>query len=293
MEPHLSPFKTEFKHELNDKKQNFYLITSPELQMKKLLGAGYSKIFNISKVFRNGEVGGGRHNPEFTMLEWYKSPFDYFTLMDQTENLVKFIAKENDWKIENCNINEPWQRISIKDLFLRECNLDLEKNNDFSSLSLEAKKLNLSTAACQNWDDIFFKIFLNLIEPKLGFQKPCFLYDYPSSQAALAKKKESNPFWAERFELYINGQELCNGFSELIDEKEQRERLKEEQILRKSLGKEVFQIDQEFLKSLSKIKQSAAGNALGLDRLLMLFLGKSKIEEVLLFPFSKMLNHQK
>lgn len=280
MEPHLTPFETTFT---NGKK--LYLNTSPELQMKKLLGAGFGNIYQLTKVFRNGETGGPLHNPEFTMLEWYRENADYKNLMEDCENLVSevsriFLEKNPKNKID---FKKPWPKKSINELFIEHCKIDLLKNKTFEKLQTIAKNLNYDINGCHTWDDLFFKIFLNEIEPKLPKNKPIFVYDYPASQAALAKIKSGEPFFAERFELYINGIEIANAFSELIDAKEQRERLKSEQKLRKKLKKTVFDIDEEFLTGLESIKLPCAGIALGVDRLIMTFLGKKNIDEVLFF----------
>lgn len=288
MEPHLNPFHTVLTAPDG---QNFdlYLNTSPELQMKKLLGQGLEKIYNITKVFRNGEIGGGRHNPEFTMLEWYRQDANYFDLMKDCEDLITSLLQIIP-PPKNVNWQLPWPKISVHQLFIDKCDLDLLQNKDFETFKSNAEKKGFDTAGCHDWDDLFFKVFLNEIESDLGLEAPVFVYDYPSSQAALAKTSAQNPFFAERFELYINGKELANAFSELIDPKEQRERLIEEQQLRKKLNKPIFAIDEEFLTSLESIQLPSAGIALGVDRLLMVLLEKEKIEEILLFPMTHMLN---
>ena len=287
MEPHLTPFETSFT---NDTK--LYLNTSPELQMKKLLANGFEKIFNITKVFRNGEIGGPLHNPEFTMLEWYRKNASYEDIMKDCENLIISLcpSKTISYQNNNINIEKPWERISINELFIKYCDINLLENKDFESFKATAISKKLDINACHNWDDIFFKIFLNHIEKHLGFNKATIVYDYPSSQAALAQKKKSEPFFAERFELYIAGVELANAFSELIDANEQRERLIEEQKLRKCLNKTVFDIDEEFLASLESIIEPCSGIALGIDRLLMILLNKSDIKDVILFPLENYLN---
>lgn len=280
MEPHLTPFETKFKKK-HQPATTLYLNTSPEIQMKKLLAAGFGNIYNITKVFRNGEIGGSRHNPEFTMLEWYRTDADYTDIMKDCENLIHKIAPK---------FTPPFERLQVHEAFIKYCDIDLLKNKDEKTFRKTAESHGHSTEACNDWDDIFFKIFLNDIEPKLGFQKPTILYDYPASQAALAKKSSKNPFWAERFELYIDGLELANAYSELIDAKEQRERLIEEQNIRKKLKKTIFDIDEEFLASLESIQKPTAGIALGLDRLLMILLNIKSIEELLLFPLTKLIN---
>lgn len=309
MEPHLTPFETRlnFPSVSNSKTADLpvYLNTSPELQMKKLLGAGFDKIFNITKVFRNGEMDGPLHNPEFTMLEWYRKNADYKDLMNDCENLVLDLVKINRLKsigtdeaqnklnlsqfATTIDLTTPWPRFTTNELFIKYCSLDLSENQNFATFQKNAAAKNFDINGCENWDDLYFKIFLNNIEPELTkLNQPVFIYDYPASQAALAKKSKTNPFFAERFELYIKGIELANAFSELTDSKEQRARLLEEQTLRKTLGKTVLQIDEEFLSALDKITVPTAGIALGLDRLVMLLLDKKSIEEVLLFPMNGM-----
>lgn len=301
MEPHLTPFETKFKFPLNFKtipgdnstwKVPLYLNTSPELQMKKLLAAKLGNIFQITKVFRNQEIGGPLHNPEFTMLEWYREKANYKDLMKDCEKLIlSLLRREKKISHQNHNIDfsTPWPRKSVNELFVHYCKIDLLKNRTVLKLKKSAEKQKYDTKGCNDWDDLFFKIFLNEIEPKLPKNRPLFIYDYPASQAALAKINSKQPFFAERFELYIGGIEIANAFSELIDPQEQLKRLKEEQKLRKKLKKTVFPIDQEFLKSLEKIKNPCAGIALGIDRLIMLLLDKKSIDDVLLFPMTAML----
>lgn len=320
MEPHLTPFETKLippSNLGNHKQIALYLNTSPELQMKKLLGADFGNIFQITKVFRNCESESPLHNPEFTMLEWYRENADYTDLMTDCENLILELVKINRLKFTHVGEKEnkkhnsqltiyyqsqiidltpPWPRFSTNELFQKYCHINLLENQTFKDLKKTVDKLSaknsqssfvFDSSGCVTWDDLYFKIFLNHIEPRLAkLNQPFFIYDYPSSQAALAKKSSKNPFFAERFELYIKGTELANAFSELTNSKEQRQRLQTEQNLRKKLGKTVFPIDEEFLQALDQIKKTCAGIALGLDRLFMLLLDKKSISEVLLFPIS-------
>ena len=309
MEPYLTPFETKlnFPSVSNSQNKNLpvYLNTSPELQMKKLLGSNenFDNIFNLTKVFRNGEMDGPLHNPEFTMLEWYRKNANYTDLMKDCENLVLDLAQATSltYQSQKIDLSTPWPRFTTNELFLKYCSIDLLENQDFPTLQKSAQEKGYDANGCDNWDDLYFKIFLNHIEPELTkLNQPFFIYDYPSSQAALAKKAETkvpcraeceaskNSFFAERFELYAKGIELANAFSELTDSKEQRDRLIEEQNLRKSLGKTVLPIDDEFLAALDQITVPTAGIALGLDRLFMLLLDKKSIEEVLLFPMNRM-----
>ncbi|MFA6305398.1 MAG: EF-P lysine aminoacylase EpmA [Candidatus Gracilibacteria bacterium] len=290
MEPHLNIFETDLI--IRSKKIKLFLNHSPELQMKKLLGANFGNIFTITKTFRNGEIGGNLHNPEFTMLEWYRINADYKDLMKDCEKLVKKLAGKNEIIYQNKKISlkTPWEKFSCEELFQKYCKISLDQNRTFKQLKKIAEEKNFDTNFCKDWDDIFFKIFLNHIEPHLGKETPTFVYDYPSTQAALAKKSSKNPFFAERFELYIGGIEIANAYSELTDAKEQKTRLIEEQKLRKKLKKTIFDIDGEFLASLESIQQSCAGIALGVDRLFMILMDKKNIEETLLFPLNKILN---
>jgi len=281
----------------SDGKRPMYLVTSPEFQMKKLLGAGFGNIYTLARVFRNGEGGGGRHNPEFTMLEWYRVGAGYNEMMDDTEALIKWLIDqpglENFPGLKNLSRGEKWDRKSLNELFIEYCGINLNENREVEQLKKaavnNASGVVYDTNACETWDDVMYKIFLNHIEPKLGFERPVFVYDYPASQAALAKKKVDDLFWAERFELYINGNELCNGFSELTDSVEQRKRFEEQNLVRKKEGRTTFPVDEEFLSSLESIHLPCGGNALGTDRLLKVLLGKERIEDVMLFPFEKML----
>lgn len=297
-EPNLTPFETTLKEPFGESSRSMYLVTSPEFQMKKLIGAGFPSIYTLTKVFRNGEVGGGRHNPEFTMLEWYRKDADYMDVMAETEELIKFLAGEIEKKglgldparggVWGATPLASFDRKSLNELFIEKCGIDLLQNRDFETFKKTAEEKGHSTGGCTTWDDILYKIFLNDIEPTLGFEKPVFVYDYPASQGALARKKESEPFWVERFELYIKGQELCNAFSELLDVSEQRVRFTDALKTREKMGKTVFGIDEEFLKSLESIRHPLAGNALGVDRLMMVLFGKEKIEEVILFSVEEM-----
>lgn len=307
-EPNLTPFESELfgPDEFvgaggSGGRRKVFLVPSPEFQMKKLLGDGFGDIYTITKVFRNGEIGGGRHNPEFTMLEWYKANANYFDVMEETEDLILAVAEsvvgvsdagveEIQYQGQKIDLRKPWDRVSIRELFIKNCGIDLNENKTFEEFSEIAKEKDYDINGCATWDDILYKIFLNHIEPGLGFGRPVFVYDYPASQGALAKKKDSDPFWVERFELYIAGKELCNAFSELLDSKEQRKRFEDSLNERKRLQKNTFDIDEEFLTSLESIRFPYGGNALGVDRLMMVLLNKPKIEDVLLFPFTKMIN---
>jgi len=260
-EPYLNPLQTVVCNERGNK-EDVYLITSPEFAHKKLLASGFDKIFELARCFRNYEPRSLLHNPEFTMLEWYRSGVDYEKIMDDVEGLVSNIALKL-----GKNIGKPWERMRVKDAFKKYADINLDN---------ELQRLDFA--------DWFFKVFLTHIEPKLGLIEPVILYDYPASMAALAKIKKDDYRYAERFEVYWKGVELANAFTELTDSKEQRNRFIKEQEEQKKIGKGIRPIDEDFLKALDNIP-NAGGIALGVDRLAMLLLDAKSIDEVIFFPY--------
>lgn len=288
MEPYLTPFETVAK---NTQNQSFpaYLITSPEYSMKKLLAGGLSKIYQITPCFRNEENFGGRHNLEFLMLEWYQTNANYKTIMTEMAELLQSISQKlfNSLKFtyQNTEIDlSQVEYLSVKEAMLKFAQVDIDECRDLAEIQKITQKKGYKLDANAPWDDHFFAIFLNEVEPFLGQGKLTFLYDYPKSMAALAKIKNDNDWYAERFEAYINGLELANGFSELLNAEEQLARLEEEQAFRVSLGKTKIAIDQDFIEALRSEIPPSGGVALGVSRLAMLFLNKKDINEVLLFP---------
>jgi len=245
---------------------DWFLQASPELCMKRLLAAGYPRIFQICKCFRQNERGS-KHLPELTMLEWYTSEADYFDIMAQTEDLVRFVAENINsgnhlvYQGNKIDLKKPWPKLSVAKAFKK-----------FTSTTLE-KALS---------EDLFDELMTSEIEPKLGRKKPVFLYDYPASLASLSMIKSDNPSIAQRFELYIAGLELCNAYTELTDPEEQKKRFEIEQNKRHGLGKRVYPMPEKFLEAL-EFMPGASGNALGIDRLVMLFADTKKIDDVVAF----------
>jgi len=243
-----------------------YLQASPELCMKRLLSKGFTKIFQICKCFRKNERGR-HHLPELTMLEWYSKNDTYFDLMNQCKGLIKFIAVrlklENQIKYQGktIHLNQPWQELSVQQAF-----------NLYSD-----KPLNNALA-----DGSFDEVISFQIEPQLGNLSPCFLYDYPSSLASLAKLLPNDPQYAQRFEFYIAGIELANGFTELIDPVEQKSRFEMENKSRRLQKKKSLPLPEKFLRDLEKMPD-AAGIALGIDRLVMIFSDAASIDDVVAF----------
>jgi elongation factor P--(R)-beta-lysine ligase len=246
---------------------NWFLQTSPELCMKRLLAAGFPQIFQFCKCFR-AEERGKLHLPEFTMLEWYVAGFDYQQLMGQCEEMIISVANDPGFagglagQTGQVNLASPWERITVREAFEKYAPVTLDK------------ALN---------QDRFDEILVEYIEPNLGMNKPAFLYDYPAKLGALARLKQSDPSVAERFELYIGGLELANGFSELTDAGEQRQRFMEAQKLRAQKSYAAYPMPEKFLSALEHLPISA-GIALGIDRLVMIFAGAASIDDVVSFP---------
>ncbi len=282
MEPHINPFRVRFLPELDRRhEQTLFLHTSPEYAMKRLLADGCGPVFQICKVFRNGEVAA-HHNPEFTLLEFYRPHADYRDIMADLEALLAE-AEAVVAPGKQCFRLLPYERLTVRDALLRETGIDLRVDADAESLGTAARRIGVKVEEGASFDDAFFQLFLEKVEPKLGLERPTFLIDYPASMAALSRLKPEDPTVAERVELYAGGRELGNGFSELTDPVEQRHRLLEEQRLRASLGREPIPLDEPFLEALAQMPP-AGGIAVGLDRVLMMMLEVERIDEVLLFP---------
>lgn len=273
-EPYLHPIGVNLIDEKKDK-YSAHLITSPEYSLKKLLASGFINIFEITKCFRNQEQFGGLHNPEFTMLEWYRVGVDYTSIMKDVEELFECVGK-------GLGIEFDWKRITMRDLWDKNLGVDLNDLLDFESIKKFAKTRGFVIQVTDTYEDIFFRIFLNEIESKLV--EPTIVYEYPSQLAALSRLKKDDTRYSERFEVYVNGLEIANAFSELTDSREQLRRLKEEQKLRGKLGHEVYDIDEDFIEALREGLPECAGIALGVDRMIMVLLGVDKIEDVLAFP---------
>ncbi len=279
-----------------------FLPTSPEFAMKRLLASGYEKIFQICKAYR-AESKSATHNPEFTILEWYRSQATYEKLMDDVEKLFQVLCTELYGSLVfetktygKQDLTGPWSRITVEECFKTFCNLNLRELRETKHIAqaciekgFAAKKDFLNPNLPGLWDDFFFRIWMNEIEPKLKtLGKPVIVYLYPESQSALSNliKDKQGFVWAKRFEVYAGGLELGNAFDELTDPVEQRNRFKKDMVLRERLyGKEfpINPMDEEFLEALKSMPQ-ASGIAMGVDRIAMYFTGADHIEEVLWLP---------
>jgi lysyl-tRNA synthetase class 2 len=245
---------------------SWFLQTSPELCMKRLLAAGVPRLFQICKCFRDRERGQ-RHLPEFTMLEWYRLAGDYQDLMIETQALLQELAASVqadpgfDQHVAALLLQPDWQKMTVQEAFARH-----------APLALEAA---LAT-------DCFEEMLVVHVEPRLGRDRPCFLHDYPVALGSLAKTSTADQGVAERFELYIQGVEVANGFSELTDPVEQRRRFLAEAALAHRQGVSFGEMPEKFLEDLAAV-ETACGIALGLDRLVMLLTGAACIDEVVCF----------
>ncbi|AAW86828.1 predicted lysyl-tRNA synthetase [Aliivibrio fischeri ES114] len=273
---HLHTFQTDFIGPGYADGTHLYFMTSPEFHMKRLLAAGSGCIYQINKAFRNEEAGR-YHNPEFTMLEWYRLGFDHHDLMDEMNELLTLVLK--------CDNAE---RMTYQEAFIQVLGVcPLEASMD--ELRAVAAPLGLSDIADieEDRDTLLQLLFSMGVEVKIGQDVPAFVYDFPASQAALAKINPSDPRVAERFEVYFKGIELANGFHELDNAKEQLMRFEEDNAKRKSMGLTEQPIDYHLIAALEAGLPNCSGVALGIDRLIMLAMGEKHIDQVTAFPFDR------
>ncbi len=285
MEPHIRPFRLE---------SGAYLPTSPEFALKRLLVGGLERIFQITPTFRQ-EPKSSTHHPEFTMLEWYRAFAGMEDIMRDTESLLERLAieilgqPEITFQGRRFSVRTPWPRLSVRQLFQELAEVDLVAANTSALLARECVRLGLIPAgssveqlADEPWDDLYFRIWLNVIEPRLPQDRAVFVHGYPASQAALSviETHPDGSRWARRFEAYAAGIELCNAFEELTDPVEQRARFEKDMQLRSSVYGESFPptpLDEDFLEALEEGLPPSGGNALGIDRLVMLIADESDI----------------
>jgi len=251
-EPHIDPVAS----------AGWALHTSPELAMKRLLAAGYEQLFQICRVWREGERGQ-YHLPEFTLLEWYRTDIDYHSLMNECMELFFVLVPEGKLCRDGrtIDLSMPWEKLTVTEAFSK-----------FASMTLDEALVA----------DCFEEILTTDVEPQMGKERPTFLTEYPTSLAALARTKPGEPHVAERFELYIDGLELANAFSELTDPNEQRDRFEADEETRRDAGKAAYPLPEKFLAEMATMPE-AAGIALGLDRLVMLLTGATSIDEAVAF----------
>ncbi len=251
-----------------------WLITSPEYQMKRLLAGGAPRIYQLARCWRRGELGA-LHEPEFTMLEWYRAFAGSDEVMRDTEHLVAHVARtmlDGSTVIPGrgspIDVAPPWQRMTVDEAF-----------RTFA---------NVAVADVLPDEERFFRILVDQVEPQLGRMRPIFLTHWPASMASLARLHQGDPSTCDRFEAYVAGIELCNGFGELVDPVEQRRRFEADQRRREAEGKIAYPIDERFIGALEEGVPPSGGNALGFDRLVMLLLGAESIGDVMAFPSERL-----
>ncbi len=291
-EAHLSAFATEAVSP-DGARRTLYLHTSPEFAAKKLLAAGESKIFDFARVFRNRETGP-LHAPEFTMLEWYRAREPYAAVIGDCLDLLRLAtgtsgAKTLSFRDRSCDPHADAERLTVADAFATHAGIDLmatlsdKGEGDREALAASARRSGFEVAGNDGWADIFSKILVARVEPLLGLKRPTLLTEYPRCEAALARACRHDPRLAERFELYVCGVELANGFGELTDPVEQRARFEAEMNEKERVYGERYPVDEDFLAALAHMPE-ACGVALGFDRLVMLAVGARSVEDVIWTP---------
>jgi lysyl-tRNA synthetase class 2 len=258
-----------------------WLITSPEYHMKRLVAAGLPRIVQIGKCWRGGEWGP-HHRGEFTMVEWYRANAPLAALADDCEALLRVAAAAAGREPAALGLEAPFARTTVRDLCARHAGVDLRGDEDAAALRAKVTAAGVAAGTATAWDDIFYQLFLDRIEPRLAAAGPTFVFDWPAPLAALARAKPGDPRVVERFEAYVGGIELANAFGELTDPVEQRRRFEEESAVRAARGKQVYPVDDALLAALPAMPPTA-GIALGFDRLVMLVLGARDIGEVVAF----------
>jgi lysyl-tRNA synthetase class 2 len=266
-----------------------FLITSPEYQMKRLLAGGLERIYSLGPCWR-GDERGPLHLDEFTMLEWYRAYSDLQRLMRETESLVRAVCRALhgaawvDLGGEPFDLTAPFERLSVRRAFADHAGIDLTGVVSAEVLRQRAEAAGLGPFAAElGFDALFSEILVNRVEPALVARPAVFLYDYPAPLAALSRLRPDDPTIAERFELYVAGVELANAFGELTDAAEQRARLESDQRARAAMGAPVYPIDERFLAALAEGVPPTAGIALGFDRLLMVLVGATSLDELVAF----------
>lgn len=291
-EAHLHAFETELRTTAGEGRE-LYLHTSPEFACKKLLAAGETRIFDFARVFRNRERGA-LHAPEFTMLEWYRANEPYDSVIADTVSALRLAAETTgiarmSFKSRECNPRGDAGRLTVAESFARYAGVDLlatlsdQGEGDREALAREAARADFEIADNDSWADIFSKVLVARIEPNLGIGTPTILCEYPRCEAALARAAPHDPRVAERFELYVCGVELANGFGELTDPVEQRKRFLAEMDEKQRVYGERHPLDEDFLSALTHMPP-ASGVALGFDRLVMLATGTRTVGDILWTP---------
>jgi lysyl-tRNA synthetase class 2 len=289
-EVHIRAFATRYDAHLGaGTSRALWLRTSPELALKKLLAGGAGPVFELARVWRNGEASA-RHAPEFTMLEWYQPGLSFEGLMDEAEDFIRTVCPP---VVEHAGVRTdlalPFERLTMAQAFARHCNgLDiLATEGDTARLHAAATAAGFPPRPDESWEDLFFRLLLERIEPAIGRGRATFLTHWPAPQAALARRDPADPRAALRFEMFAAGLELANAFDELTDATEQRARFHEANEDRRRITNDHgWEVDEDFIAALSHGLPPTAGIALGFDRLAMLAAGARSIDDVLWLPMA-------
>lgn len=266
-----------------------WLITSPELHLKRLLAAGAERVVELARAFRDDERGRW-HLAEFTLVEWYRAFAGLDALEEDCRGLVTGCARAaglgDHPRIAACDLAAPWERTTVRDALVERTGIDLDRSPTRDELAEAVGRLGHATGDGDTWDDLFFRVWIAEVEPFLGLERPVFVHEWPESQAALARLRPaaSGRRVAERFELYVAGVELANAFDELNEPAEQRRRHEADRAARRAAGRDAYELDEAFLAALVSGMPPAAGIALGLDRLVALLCGAASLAEVTAFP---------
>lgn len=292
-ESYVDVFATQLNNRLG-KSMHAYLSTSPEVALKKLLTAGIGNCYCVTKSFRNGETDSKTHNPEFTILEWYRVGAPYEAIMEDCElwvlSLSQSVGKNHriSYQGNSIDLSPPWERITMKEAFGRYAGVDFDRFLDMHSAREIARQKGYSVADYNSWEELYNQIFLNEVESHLGVGKPMILTEFPGSMAALAENKPEDPRYALRFELYIGGLELADCYQELTDpiEQERRFQIQLEEVEKK--GHTTYAYDHDFIDALKTGLPRCSGIAVGMDRMMMLLADVATIEDITFFPASQL-----
>ncbi len=295
LEPQIDPLAVDVALDLlHAHRERRWLITSPELALKRVVASGVPRVFQLGHVFRDGERTT-RHHPEFTLLEWYRGPGTLDAVLDDTLALIRVVA-DAVGNMSGVDVHSEAEQLDVADAFMRFANIDLgaaitETNaGDLQALPRRVRAAGgVIVGDDIGFDDAFFHVMTTQVEPQIGRQRLCVLSRWPASMAVLARVDDSDPRYARRFEIYGHSQlgclELCNAFDELTDAVEQRARFEADNALRAQLGKPQLPLDEAFLAALPSLPQPSAGNAMGVDRLLMLLTDAATIDDVTALPW--------
>lgn len=282
-EVHLDAFAAGVGMEGDGGGEGRWLITSPEYAMKRLCGAGFERIVSIGKCWRAGERGP-HHEPEFTMIEWYRAGEPLARIAEDCQALLRLAAAAGGAAAgaAAAALAAPFARTTVRALMARHAGLTIDGDETAAELAARARAAGVEVGGAAAWEDVFFQVWLDRVEPHLGDAAPTFVFDWPAPLGALARRQSGDPRLAERFELYAGGLELANAFGELTDAEEQRARFTAESAARRRRGKAVYPIDEALLAALAGMPPTS-GVALGFDRVMMFVLGAREIRQVMAF----------